>query len=259
MPAPLYELDPLNRFSDRASDYAKYRPSYPPEAIAQILNDLGDPTQIVAADIGAGTGISSRLLGDRGCSVWAIEPNAIMQESAVPHPLVQYQQGSAEQTGLPDASVHLVTCFQAFHWFHPETALAEFRRILKPSGRLALVWNNRDQDDAFTNEYSELMSRASNHHPALDRPEYLPKNSIFPLVREYRFTLTQMHSLDGLIGNAKSRSYIPQAGSEYEQLLLDLKALHDRWTDDQGMVSLKYQTKIFIADLPTEFQKNEAD
>jgi 2-polyprenyl-3-methyl-5-hydroxy-6-metoxy-1,4-benzoquinol methylase len=64
---PLHVMNPLNRFSDRAADYAKYRPSYPEEAIATILEGLGDPSQLVAADIGAGTGISSRLLAQKGC------------------------------------------------------------------------------------------------------------------------------------------------------------------------------------------------
>ena len=75
-------MNPLSRFSDRAADYAKYRPSYPEEAIATIMEGLGNPSQLVAADIGAGTGISSRLLAERGVRVLAIEPNTEMREAA---------------------------------------------------------------------------------------------------------------------------------------------------------------------------------
>jgi 2-polyprenyl-3-methyl-5-hydroxy-6-metoxy-1,4-benzoquinol methylase len=74
----LHTLNPLDRFSDRAADYVKYRPSYPMAAIDIILEGLGQ-TPLVAADIGAGTGISSRLLADRGVRVLAIDPNAAMR------------------------------------------------------------------------------------------------------------------------------------------------------------------------------------
>ncbi len=147
---PLHTMNPLSRFSDRAADYAKYRPSYPDQAIATILEGLGNPSQLVAADIGAGTGISSRLLAERGVRVLAIEPNPSMREAASPHALVEFRNGTAEATNLPDSSVDLVTCFQAFHWFDPAPTLWEFHRILKPSGRLALVWNDRSQEDEFT-------------------------------------------------------------------------------------------------------------
>ena len=163
---PLHQMNPLSRFSDRAGDYSKYRPSYPEEAIATILAGLENPSQVVAADIGAGTGISSLLLAQRGVRVLAIEPNQAMREAAVLHPLVKFQDGKAEVTNLPDTSVDLVTCFQAFHWFDPEPTLVEFHRILKRSGRLALVWNVPDQDDEFTENYTHLVQLASNHHPA---------------------------------------------------------------------------------------------
>lgn len=82
------QLNPQSRFSDRAQDYAKYRPSYPSEAIDCILAGL--ETSGIAADIGAGTGISSRLLADRGVKVIAIEPNAAMKQAAESHPLVEF-------------------------------------------------------------------------------------------------------------------------------------------------------------------------
>ena len=106
--------------SQRAEDYAKYRPNYPEVAIDCILNGLDKPERLTAADIGAVTGISSRLLADRGVKVIAIEPNAVMKAAATPHSLVQFKGGSAENTELENDSVDLVTCFQAFHWFNPE-------------------------------------------------------------------------------------------------------------------------------------------
>ncbi len=103
---PLHAMNPQDRFSDRAGDYAKYRPSYPAAAIDSILEGLDEPS--VAADIGAGTGISSRLLAERGVRVVAIEPNAEMRQAALPHPLVSFHNGTAENTNLPNASVKVV-------------------------------------------------------------------------------------------------------------------------------------------------------
>ncbi|MBC7773083.1 MAG: SAM-dependent methyltransferase, partial [Pyrinomonadaceae bacterium] len=78
-----HALNPTGRFSDRAEDYKKYRPSYPPDAIDAILDGLGPPASLLAADIGAGTGISSTLLAERGVRVFAVEPNPAMRSVVV--------------------------------------------------------------------------------------------------------------------------------------------------------------------------------
>src|SRR5262245_47354984 len=133
--------DSVERFSDRADDYVRYRPGYPAEAISAILDGLGSSEHVRAADVGAGTGISARLLGDRGVHGIAVEPGEEMRRAASSHPRVQWTGGTAEATGLQSASVDLVLCAQSFHWFRPFPALTEFTRILRPGGRLALMWN----------------------------------------------------------------------------------------------------------------------
>ncbi len=105
-----------------------------------------------------------------------------MREAAASHPLVEFRDGTAEITNLPDKSVDLVTCFQAFHWFNPEPTLSEFHRILKPSGRLVVVWNNRDKEDSLTAEYSRIVRQASNNHPAESRMQ-----SVEPLLETPHF------------------------------------------------------------------------
>ncbi len=107
--------------------------------------------------MGAGTGICSRLLADRGARVLAIEPNDAMRAAAEDHPRVEWQRGTAERTGLEDSGVDLVVCAQAFHWFEPQAALQEFHRILRPGGRLALIWNKRDNSDPFTAGYRQAI------------------------------------------------------------------------------------------------------
>jgi ubiquinone/menaquinone biosynthesis C-methylase UbiE len=146
--------NPLDYFSDRGEDYEKYRPIYPASTIDAILSDFGSSTQVIAADIGAGTGIGARLLADRGIKVVAIEPNEDMRTAATSHENVEFLVGTAERIPLENTSVDLVTSFQAFHWFDFDKSLKEFRRILKPSGRLALTWSFWDQDDLVSKEYT---------------------------------------------------------------------------------------------------------
>ncbi len=248
---PLHTFNPLTRFSDRVEDYVKYRPNYPAAAIDQILENLAPPSQLVAADIGAGTGISSRLLGDRGVNVIAIEPNVAMREAATPHPLVEFQDGTAETTNLSDASVDLVTCFQAFHWFNPEPSLSEFRRILKSSGRLAVVWNNREEEDALTKEYNRLVREASNHHPAESRMQTLEPllmTKHFVNIREFNFVYQHELDLTGFIGRATSASYVPRQGQAYEQLISGLQELYQNFCDQRGFVHMVYRTSVYLAE-----------
>jgi ubiquinone/menaquinone biosynthesis C-methylase UbiE len=249
---PLYHMNPLGRFSDRAEDYAMYRPSYPDEAIELILTGLTDPSCAVAADVGAGTGISSRLLAERGLQVWAIEPNEPMRQAADPHPRVSWIAASAEQTGLLNASVDRVTCFQAFHWFDPTKSLLEFRRILKPSGKLTVVWNTRDHDnDEFTQSYTEIVRHISNHHPAEGRKaaeQSLKASSEFHNFQQHVFTYLQAMDLPGLIGRARSSSYIPKDDQSQQQLVESLRKLYDRWADNSGVVYMSYRTQVFLAE-----------
>ena len=252
----LYQMNPQSRFSDRAEDYAKYRPSYPTEAIALILEGLEKSPELIVADIGAGTGISSRLLADRGIKVIAIEPNAAMREVAIPHPLVEFTDGNAENTNLPDASVDLVTCFQSFHWFNPKPTLTEFKRILKPQGKLAAVWNNRNQEDEFTGKYSNLNRIASGDRSQLryGTERFLSSSYLFSQVNHFIFPFQQALDRDGLIGRAMSTSYIPKKGEVYQQFVSDLKRLYEEYRDRNGLVYLKYITNIYLAQVQTQYQ-----
>lgn len=248
----MYQMNPTSLFSGRATDYAKYRPSYPTEVIATILEGLDHPSQLVAADIGAGTGIASQLLAERGIRVIAIEPNADMRQAATPHSLVEFREATAEVTHLPDASVDLVTCFQSFHWFDPSPTLCEFRRILKSSGRLALVWGIWDEDDVFTRELSRNVLRASNNRPGLpsreSRVSAVLENSHFHHVRQTSFTEQQQLELPGLIGLAQSQGFIPHSGQEKQQLVTDLQNLYEQGADSSGKVCVLYRVDVYLAE-----------
>ena len=247
---PLHQMNPTGRFSDRAADYVRYRPAYPAAAFDAILGGLPDPSRLVAADVGAGTGISARLLADRGLRVMAIEPNPAMRAAAEPHPRVSWHDGSAEATGLAAVSVDLVLSAQAFHWFRQREAVREFHRILRPGGRLALMWNNRDGRDPLTRGYIEAI-RAVNGEDPIERRKFDPgvihRDDWFAPATLATFENQQLLTREGLIGRATSASYVPREGRRFEALSEKLAALFERHRDPAGHVTMKYVTKVYRA------------
>lgn len=253
-PRRIHELDPTGRFSDRATSYAAHRPSYPASAIDALLDGLGDPHRLAVADLGAGTGIMSRLLADRGARVWAVEPNAAMRAAAEAHPFVSSVDATAEATTLADGAVDLVVVAQAFHWFELERAAAEIRRVLVPGGRLGIVYNLRAPGHPLTDGYEALVRAAS-----VLTAERLRLGPVFPTflvaagfvgVRTLTFPTGQFLDADGLVGRARSASYVPASGPVWERLEADLRALHRAHADPAGRVFLPQRTEVVLADTP---------
>ncbi len=245
--------DPTARFTGRAADYAKYRPSYPAAAIDAVLEGLGDPRALTIVDVGAGTGISTRLLAERGAHVIGLEPNEEMRKTAEAAGL-ETHAGRAEASGLLDAAYDAVTAFQAFHWFGTVETLEEFKRILRPGGRVALVWNIRDDSDEFTNGYGEIFDRERENEIA--RSFHFNWNGVLDLMRAaalrnprmLAFPSVQRVDNDGLLGRASSASYVPAEGARRDEILGKLAAWHDRFAGPDGRVDLKYQTKVHLGE-----------
>jgi SAM-dependent methyltransferase len=229
------------RFSSRAGDYVAGRPSYPAAAIDALFDGLGDAGDVLAADLGAGTGISSRLLAERGAQVLAIEPNAAMRQAAEPHPRVEWIAGTAEWTGLDEASIDLVTAFQAFHWFDHVKALREMVRILRPAGRAALIYNERDESDPFTAAYGDLVRAYQTDDTERRRADGL---DVFAAFQGWhvcgRVEVRNEHALDldGALARARSTSYLPKTGPKAEELHAAIRALVAQHARDGSVVML---------------------
>jgi SAM-dependent methyltransferase len=242
--------DPTSRFSDRATDYVKFRPQYPLDAMRAALGSHGAEHRARVADVGAGTGISARLLARCGATVFAVEPNAAMRAAAEPDPSVTWIDGTAEATTLESRSVAVVVAAQAFHWFRPEPALREFSRILVPGGNVALLWNVRDETDPFTHEYSSIMRRHATD-ASVDKDlqlESLRQCAWFTGYEELRFEGVHQHlGPDALLGRAVSSSYAPKEGDAHRLLCEDLEEACRGAQDQDGCVTLRYQTLVVRA------------
>lgn len=237
-----WQLDPTTRFDDRAELYARYRPSYPSEAIDCVLEGLGDPSGLVAADLGAGTGILSRLLADRGVSVLAVEPNAQMRRAAAAHGHVRWYEASAEATTLGNACADLVTCGQAWHWFEPGAACREVARIAKPGARFTLLWYDDLPGSEPSAEYRRIVEPGAKETFGIHAEEQWTPTLAPPLdqlrCERFEFAYAYRLGLEGLIGRARSASYVPHEGPDAERLVREMTEMHERFAEPGGLVTL---------------------
>ena len=153
----------IEKFTDKAVGYAKFRPPYARAFYDYLFTKIDVSAKTIIADIGAGTGLFSKGLLDRGCKVVCIEPNVAMRIELENYlgGMSGYKivDGTAEDTRLPNDSCDMITVAQAFHWFDRERFLIEAARILKPYGKLALVWNMQDTDIPMFRELAEINRR----------------------------------------------------------------------------------------------------
>lgn len=146
-------MDPIERATSFGTDVGAYelgRPDYDDDHVAWMLDGVEGPV----LDLGAGSGKLSRAIARVGFDVIAVDPDAAMLER---NDATQTHVGSAAAIPLPDASVGAVTVGQAWHWFDPVTAGPEIARVLRPGGRLGLIWNTRDTNDPFVAELAAII------------------------------------------------------------------------------------------------------
>lgn len=248
------ERDATTRFSDRVEDYVRYRPDYPPALTGWLHDTCGVTPSRQVADIGAGTGISSKLFLDAGHRVTAVEPNAPMREAAQRwlgnREGFACVDGRAEATGLADASVDLVVAAQAFHWFDHDAVRREFDRILRPDGLVAVFWNSRRLTGSpFLEGYEQLLREYGTDYTAVAE-RYADDATMRAwfgdgFVGQARFEHHQFLDLDGLQGRLRSSSYTPRAGHpNVEPMYTALRELFDACAE-QDHVDMIYDTRIF--------------
>ena len=245
-------LNPTQRFSNRVDNYVKYRPSYPTAVLDCLRVECGLVETAVIADIGSGTGILSRLFLQNGNRVLGIEPNKEMREAGesflADFPRFTSVNGTAEATTLPDDSVDFVTAGQAAHWFDREKSLPELRRILRPGGTIALVWNTMDfEASPFMQGYGQLSQRYLSNKP--ERKDELRGGVLEYLgagAQVRTFPHEWAYDLAGVTGGLLSSSYAPLAGDpQHEPMLAELHDLFAAHEAD-GRIHIRYTTELYF-------------
>jgi SAM-dependent methyltransferase len=247
-------IRPTERFTTRAEDYARHRPSYPAGALELLAARCGLSAGARVADLGSGTGILTGLLLARGAEVFAVEPNEAMRCAAeaqlTGRPGFHSVPGSAEATTLAPASIDLAVAGQAFHWFEGVAARAELLRILRPGSWAALLWNERPpQPSAFLAEYDALLTEH-----AADYSRIVASRADIGAMGEYlgagmevrTFPNQQILDFEGLKGRLMSSSYAPHKGApDYEPMMARLRALFDRHAAG-GRIVMPYETLVYF-------------
>lgn len=250
-------MDNTKRFSNRVTDYVKYRPHYPNAIITFLQESYQLTTDKLIADIGAGTGISTQLFLDAGYRAIAVEPNAKMRDKAIEllssYPGFTAVDSTAENTGLANESIDAVIAGQAFHWFNAQNARAEFKRILKSEGTVVLIWNERKTASAFEIEYDQLIiTHGQDYVKVGHRNIDIDNIGAFydPNPFELRvFENQQVFDFDGLKGRLLSSSYSPtKADAGYEPMINDLQVLFNRYQQN-GKITIHYDTKVYVGSL----------
>ncbi len=243
-------MSETERFTTLAGVYNAGRPGYPPEIGDIIFEGLGDASRLLVADVGAGTGTSSMLLAAHGAEIRAVEPNAAMRAKGESHPRVTWIDGSAEKTTLADASIDVVTAFQAFHWFDPTVTYPEIMRVLKAGGRAAIVYYERDETDPFAGAYGNLVRKFETDDTEQRRARTRETFALFDgwgSVRQRSVPSAQVFDRAGIFVRVKSSSYLPHSGPESEQLDKEVEALFNAYARD-GKATMALQYLVTIGD-----------
>ena len=249
-------LSVTERFSDRADAYVRGRPSYP-QAIVEQLQRVGALKRgQTVVDLGVGTGLSAEPFLRSGYTVIGVEPNEPMRMAGDQQlrDFARYRSvaGTAEATTLPDDSVDLIIAGQAFHWFDVPRAAIEARRILRPGGWGALIWNDRESTgSAFLAGYEALLrTHGIDYAKLLHR--HVDEKAIaqfFAPAQTAVVTFDNPRDLEreDLLALAGSASYLPAPGDpRHVAMLLALNSLFDTLAKNVT-VQMMYRTRMHYA------------
>jgi SAM-dependent methyltransferase len=249
--------DPTQRFSTRVENYISYRPGYPAAVVETLRQEGGLDASSVIADIGSGTGLLAGMFLRRGNRVFGVEPNREMREAGErllsAYPNFVSVNATAEATTLADRSLDFIIAGQAFHWFDRARAKAEFARVLKPGGYVALIWNERLVSSPFLEAYEEWLKTYATDYTQVDHRR-IDDRTLTEFFAPQPFTTRifpnrQTFDYEGLRGRALSSSYVPEPDHpRFAELMAELERIFQKYASD-GAVSFEYETRMYYGKL----------
>lgn len=241
--------DWAHSFGGVAEAYERGRPSYPAEAVRWMLGE--QPRSVL--ELGAGTGKLTRVLVELGHDVHATDPDpamlALLDERV---PGARSAVASAEDVPLGDASVDAVIAAQAFHWFDLDRAIPEIARVLRPGGRLCLVWNQRDEKIPWVRRLGTLIGTQDQLR---DPAQSLIVSQLFGFVEEDEFTHWQTvdrRTIQDLVLSRSNVAVLDEEGRAAK--LAEVLAFYDDFGRGMDGMQLPYVTRCFratVLDRPT--------
>ena len=243
--------DYAHSFGGVADAYDRGRPTYPLEAAAWLTADAPVPV----LELGAGTGKLTDQLVALGHDVHATDPDAAMLAKLSERlPEVRTSQASAEEIPAGDRSYDVVVCAQAFHWFDLDRALPEIARVLKPGGRLSLVWNERDERVPWVRRLGTIIGTQDQlREPAAA----LEGSTLFGEVEEAEFRFRQtidQHSIKDLVLSRSNIATLPP--DEREAKLAEVVAFYGEYGRGMDGMQLPYAARCFrtrVQDRPASY------
>lgn len=232
-------------FGSVAADYAAHRPGYPADAVTFLVGDR--PRRVL--DLGAGTGLLTGGLLAAGHEVVAVAPaEPMLAELRARYPQVATHLGDAETVPLPDSSVDAVVAGQAAHWFAPEPAAVQLRRVLRPGGVVGLVWNTRDEEVPWVAALGRALAAEARGHEADRGVVDAFARALGARVEHHRSGTVQRLRPEQVVAGIATRSYVATMDdARRARFLGEVRAVLDTHPDTRGrhLVDLPYRTDAY--------------
>jgi SAM-dependent methyltransferase len=232
--------------------YERGRPAYPFEAVRRLVREVRVRPDSRVLDLAAGTGKLTRFLAQLGADVVAVEPvDAMRARLEETLPGVTALAGTAEAIPLEDASVDAVTVGQAFHWFDGDAALAEIHRVLRPSKRLGLIWNVKDESVDWVRLLGEIIEPYRGSAPKVASGAWkdaFERTELFTPLERARFSFVHDVDEQTVVARAASISFIAALDRRVrERVLAQVRELVAAHPETRGKRSfpLRYRTGVY--------------
>ena len=228
------------------------RPTYPAQAIERLVAELRIGPEARVLDLAAGTGKLTRLLIPTGAEIVAVEPVSAMRSTLTTSlPDVEALEGTAEAIPLADASVDAVVVGQAFHWFDGDAALAEIHRVLRPGGRLGLIWNVKDESVDWIEKLGGIMESYRGDAPRVASGAWkdaFDRTKLFTPLERARFAFVHEADFAAVVARVTSVSFIaslpPAEFARVVDRVRQLVATHPE-TRGRSVFELPYRTGVY--------------